>query len=107
MLKEEEIKFMEYWESVRDRESRFLNKLTGGMPMAMIFSLPIIFSLALVYFIFPEWFTKISQKAMSVSYSIIIAVFISSLFFAYFRMQFKWEMNEQLYQELKKKVNNN
>jgi len=103
MLKEEEIKFMEYWEAVRDRESRFLNKLTGGMPMAMIFSLPIILSLALVYFIFPEWFTKISQKAMSVSYSIIIAVFISSLFFAFFRMQFKWEMNEQLYQELKKK----
>jgi len=25
------------------------------------------------------------------------------LFFSYFRMQYKWEMNEQLYQELKSK----
>ena len=36
--------------------------------------------------------------------TIVIAVIICMLFFSYFRMQYKWEMNEQLYQELKKKM---
>jgi hypothetical protein len=103
MLKEEERRFVVYWESVRDEQARFVSKLFGGLPMALIFSLPILSSVAIVYFVFPEWYTKISQKAFTVTYSIVIAVFLAALFFAFFRMQFKWEMNEQLYQELKKK----
>jgi len=36
--------------------------------------------------------------------TIVIAVIIFILFFSYFRMQFKWESNEQLYKELKQKA---
>jgi len=68
--------------------------------MAMLFGVPILVSIALVYFLSPQWYTKISQSASSVSVTILIAVAISILFFSYARMHFKWEMNEQLSQEL-------
>lgn len=101
MLSEKEIKFLQYWPTVREKESSFTSKLTRGLPMACMFGLPILFSVALVYFLSPEWYTKISQVAAGSSTMILIAVFIFIIFFSYFRMHFKWEMNEQLYQELK------
>jgi len=101
MLSEKEIKFLKQWELVREKESRFASKLGRGIPMACIFGLPLLFSVALVYFLSPEWYTKISQAAAGSSGPILLAVFIFIIFFSYFRMHFKWEMNEQLYQELK------
>jgi peptidoglycan biosynthesis protein MviN/MurJ (putative lipid II flippase) len=66
-----------------------------------LFGLPIIVSLIAVYFLSPDWYTKISQAASGVLTTLVIAVLITILFFSYFRMHFKWEMNEQLYMELK------
>ena len=71
--------------------------------MALLFALPIFFSLIIVYFFSPEWYTKISQKASGESIMIVISLFIIVLFFSLARMHFNWEMNEQLYNELKKK----
>lgn len=92
---------MQHWEKVREPESHFLSKLTRGLPMAMLFGLPIIFSLIAVYFLSPEWYTKVSQAASGTLGTLVVAVVITILFFSYFRMHFKWEMNEQLYKELK------
>lgn len=92
---------MAHWEMVREKESHFLSKLGSGLPMAILFGLPVILSLIVVYFLSPEWYTKISQAASGVFGTLIIAVLIIILFFSYFRMHFKWEMNEQLYMELK------
>jgi len=92
---------MQHWEMVREKESHFLSKLARGLPMAMIFGLPIILSLAAVYFLSPDWYSKISQGVSGSIGTMIIAVLIVILFFSYFRMHFKWEMNEQLYKELK------
>lgn len=103
MLTEKEKKFLVHWENVRDHESRFASKLLKGLPMAMIFGLPVLFSIALVYLLSPEWYTKISQQASSSTPVILVAVFLSILFFSFVRMHFKWEMNEQLYMELKSK----
>ena len=36
--------------------------------------------------------------------TIVIAVIVCIVFFSYFRMQYKWEMNEQHYLELKNKM---
>ena len=105
MLTEEEEKFIAHWEAVREEYSSFSSKLTRGLPMALLFGLPVFLTIALVYFFSPEWYTKISQKADSSALAIIIAVFLSVLFFSYMRMHFKWEMNEQLYRELKAKNN--
>jgi hypothetical protein len=71
--------------------------------MACLFGLPIIFFVAIIYFLSPEWFTKVSQLVAGSSTVILISVIIFILFFSYFRMHFKWEMNEQLYKELKSK----
>lgn len=92
---------MKHWEMVREKESQFLSKVVRGLPMAILFSLPVILSLVLVYLFSPEWYTKLSQAAAGSAGILMIAVLIIILFFSYFRMHFKWEMNEQLYLELK------
>lgn len=101
MLSEKQKNFILYWESIRERESNFARKLSGGLPMAMIFGLPIILFVVVVYLFFPDWYMKISNTTSGTFFVIIVAVIIAILFFSYFRMQFKWEMNEQLYLELK------
>lgn len=71
--------------------------------MASVFGLPIILSVIVVYLFFPEWYTKISKTTSGTFMAMVVAVCIAILFFAFFRMQFKWEMNEQLYLELLQK----
>lgn len=107
MFSQKEIDFMQHWEAVREKESHFMSKLSRGLPMAMLFGLPIILSLVAVYYLSPEWYTKVSQAAAGVFGTLILAVFIIILFFSYFRMHFKWEMNEQLYMELKSREQKN
>ncbi len=105
MYLQKEIDFMNHWEKVRDKEALFLSKLVRGLPVALIFGLPIILSLIAVYLLSPEWYTKISNAASGVLGTLIFAIIITILFFSYFRMHFKWEMNEQLYLELKSRQN--
>ena len=69
--------------------------------MAVLFSLPIILLLFGVYFFLPEWYTKISNTSAGSFIATVIAVFLCIIFLAYFRMQYKWETNEQIYRELK------
>ena len=88
MYLQKEIDFMNHWEIVREKESRFMSKLVRGLPVALIFGLPIILSLIAVYILSPEWYTKISNAASGVLGTLIIAVIITILFFSYFRMHF-------------------
>lgn len=104
MLSEKDNEFINYWEHVRDRRKSFSVKLTSGLPMAALFSVPILLFIAVIYLFFPEWYTKVSARMPGSVLIIVIAVIISMFFFSYFRMQYKWEMNEQLYQELKNKA---
>jgi cbb3-type cytochrome oxidase subunit 3 len=53
----------------------------------------------------PEWYTKISATSPGTFFTVIIAMCLVIVFYAFFRMQYKWEMNEQLYTELKSKEN--
>ncbi len=94
---------MTFWEENRESQNSFRAKIVSGLPMAAIFSIPILLFTASVYFFFPEWYTKVSKNFAGSLVTIVVAVFLCILFFAYFRMQFKWEMNEQYYQELKQK----
>lgn len=95
---------MIYWEKVRDHRKNFSVKLTSGLPMAALFSVPILLFIAVIYLFFPEWYTKVSSRLPGSISTIVIAVIICMFFFSYFRMQYKWEMNEQIYQELKNKA---
>jgi uncharacterized membrane protein len=104
MLADKEQQFLAYWEQNRIPFSSFGSKMLRGLPMAIMFGLPILLSVMVVYFFFPEWYMKISATTSGTFGVVVIAVCIAILFFSYFRMHFKWEMNEQAYLELKQKL---
>ena len=101
MLTEQEEKFIQRWESERKKLDSVSGKLLSGLPVAMLFSLPIIMSVLVIYLFSPEWYTKISNTAPGTFITVIIAVLLCIVFFSYFRMYYKWETNEQIYHELK------
>ena len=105
MISEKEIVFLRYWERNREIENTFVSKLTRGLPMAVLFALPIILLVVVVKLFIPDWYMKISGTSPGTFVTAVIAMIGVVLFYAYFRMQYKWEMNEQLYQELKAKEN--
>ncbi len=101
MLTAEEEKFIQYWEQNKEAHSSFISKLLRGLPMACMFGLPILLLIVCVYLFIPDWYTKISNTSPQTFFVVVIAVIIAILFYAVARMHFKWEMNDQLYQELK------
>ncbi len=103
MLTKEEKSFLEFWEKNREQEGTFFSFITKGIPMALIFPAPIALSIVVIKLFFPEWSTKISKTSSGMFLTVLLAVFIIVLFYGYFRMQFKWEHNEQIYQSLKQK----
>ena len=105
MISEKEIAFLRYWENSREIESTFISKLLRGFPMALLFALPIILSVIIVKLFIPAWYMKMSQTSPGTFITIIIAMLLLVIFYSVFRMQYKWEMNEQLYKELKSKEN--
>jgi len=107
MLSEKDKEFIIYWERVRERQNTFPVKLLAGLPMAALFCIPILLFVTAVYLFLPEWYTRISNTISGSMTTIVIAVVICMFFFAYFRMQFKWESNEQHYRELKSKESRN
>jgi len=119
MLSEKDKQFLLYWEQVREKEGTFSRKLLSGLPMALIFGMPILLLMIVVKLFVPQWYMKAetketgilvpgwTEKFSKVSSAdfimVMIAIMILVLFYAYFRKHFKWEMNEQLYKELKYK----
>jgi len=96
MLTKDEMLFIEYWEKNRGREKQFLRQLVGGLPMGLVFALPV-----LVAVLFHGWYKNMVYISDSQIIVIIIAVLCVAFFFSIFRGRFKWEQNEQLYKELK------
>ncbi len=105
MLSAKEQEFVTYWEKEREKQSKMSAKLLSGLPMAFLFCLPVLLLVAATYFYLPEWYYRISNSISGSFVTIIIALFICIIFYAYFRMHYKWETNEQVYRELKSKLN--
>lgn len=101
MLSEKEKEFIRYWEAERDKQASTGGKILRGLPMAMIFGFSIIMLIVAVRLFLPEWSTKISKTSAATFVVVVISVIGIVLFFSYFRMHYIWEMNEQLYKELK------
>ena len=101
MLTDDESRFLTFWEKNKELHSTISSKLLRGLPMACLFGLPILLLIACVYLFLPEWYIKISKTSPATFLVVTIAVFIAIFFYAFIRMHFKWEMNEQLYKELK------
>ena len=103
MLTDDERRFVTFWEKNKELHSTFTSKLLRGLPMACMFGLPILLLIACVYLFLPEWYTKISKTSPETFLIVTLAVFAAIFFYAFTRMHFKWEMNEQLYKEIKYK----
>jgi hypothetical protein len=96
-LSEKELEFMTYWERHRLKEKRLLNQLLVGLPLGVIFGLPILINL------FLGWYKRANMVALTQLNPVILitAIMLIIVFIAIFSRRHKWEMKEQYYLELK------
>jgi cbb3-type cytochrome oxidase subunit 3 len=101
MLSQEERSFMEYWEHHRDREKKLFYQLIIGVPVGLLFAIPILLNYM------AGWYTRAIMVGNSQfnPLILIIAIVIIAVFYAIFNKRHRWEMNEQRYLELKYKQN--
>lgn len=96
MITSEEKLFVEYWERNRNKEKKLFHRLAFGLPIGLVFALPILLSV-----LFHDWYKNMVYVSNSEVTVIMIAVLAIAVFYGLFRMKFKWEMNDQHYKELK------
>lgn len=95
----DEEKFMAYWEAERDKQKKLMNQLMFGLPVGILFSVPILVNFLLGRF----WYKRADAVGLS-QFSptvLIVAVLLISVFIALLNRQFRWEKMEQQYIELK------
>lgn len=101
MLNEKEKIFVEAWKTHRLYEARFIIQLLKGLPVGLLFALPIVFILVSSKF----WFKRADMVANSkMSWEVIAgAVLFISFFVGVLYKRHQWEMKEQQYKELKRR----
>lgn len=95
MSKEEE-EFMLYWEANREKERKTWRQLIIGLPLGLIFTLPILINL------FSGWNKRAEMVANTQVNPVILitAVLLIASFFAIFNKKHRWDMHDQRYNEL-------
>ena len=96
MITDQEQLFISYWELNRNKQKKAFYRLAIGLPVGLIFALPVLLTV-----IFHDWYKRMIFISSSQIIIILITVLGVAVFFALFRMKFKWEENEQRYRELK------
>ena len=98
MLSKEEKDFIEYWDLNKGKQQKFVKQLMIGLPVGTVF----------VIAIFLNFISGWNQRATmelnayaSLIPVLIIAGLIITVFISVFSVRYKWEINEQRYQELK------
>ncbi len=102
MLSEREKKFVAYWKQHRDKEKRVFRQLLVGLPIGLIFVVPIILNFS------SGWYKRANMWARghaddNSATVLIVAALIILVFIAIFSKRHRWEMNEQTYRELQAK----
>lgn len=99
MLNEKEKLFVEYWQENRMKESSPYYQILTGLPMGLLFSVPII----LILLSGKLWYKRADMVANSKMSTVVLllAVFLIALFVAVLYKRHQWEMKEQQYLELK------
>jgi membrane protein YdbS with pleckstrin-like domain len=103
MLDHKEKLFVEYWEVNRMKEKSVLYQLLTGLPVGLLFALPIIF----ILFTGRYWFKRADMVANAELSPVILvaAVLMIALFVAIVYKRHQWEMKEQQFKQLKAKQN--
>lgn len=99
MLTEKEKNFLRYWEARRDIEKKISWQLLVGIPIGLLFSLPILF----IVFTGKLWYKRADMvaNAQGSPVVLVIAVFIITVFVAVFYKRHQWDQREQQYRQLK------
>ena len=108
MLSDSEIRFIAWWEENRNKEKRLFKQLLVGLPLGILFGVPIFINF------FSGWYKRAEMirntRMITRDFNPIVlmfAVLLIIFFVAIFSKRHKWEMNEQKYQELKLKGEDN
>lgn len=92
--------FVTYWENNRERQKKWRNQLTIGLPFGLGIGIPVLIS-----FLFRGWYKQMPFIEPGEFLLILIAVFAIIVFYAIFTIRHRWEMNEQHYLEIKAREN--
>ena len=97
MLTDEEKAFLVYWEANRLKERKWTRQLMVGLPIGLIFGLPILLNFM------SGWYKRADmiRNAQFNPAVLVVAIVIISVFVALFYKRHKWDMHEQKYEELK------
>ena len=101
MLTEREKQFIEYWEANRDKEKKIVKQLLIGLPVGLLFAIPIFLSV----FSGRLWYKRAEMEANTMLSPVImiIAVIAIAVFVGIFYKRHQWDMKDQQYRELKVK----
>src|ERR1700754_2537386 len=101
MLDPKEKMFVDYWEHSREKEKQLFYQVLTGIPIGLLFALPICFLLFSSRF----WFKRADMVANSTLSPavLIVAMLIIAVFVGVMYKRHKWEMKDQQYRELKSK----
>jgi ATP/ADP translocase len=100
MLTKNDEDFIRYWAVQRTQKKRFLNKLSIGLPLAVL-----IVSALMINFL-SGWYRaadNIIRSNSSVILVVLVAVIAIVIFVTVFSARLKWDQNELHYQELLKR----
>lgn len=97
-MNEQEKRFVAYWEKNRMKEKDLICQLLTGLPIGLLFSLPIFF----ILFSSRWWYKRADMVANAQMSPLVlsIAVFVIAVFFAILYKRHRWEMKEQQYREI-------
>lgn len=103
MLDQREKLFVEYWAVNRLKEKNIVYQVLTGLPIGLLFALPIIF----ILFTGRYWYKRADMVANAALSPVLLvsAVLIIATFVAVLYKRHQWDMKEQQYKELKAKEN--
>lgn len=101
-MEKKELAFMAYWEQHRDKEKKSWRQLMIGLPMGLVFAIPILIG----FFSGKYWYKRADMvgNAQSNPTVLVIAVLAITVFVAVFYKKHQFDLKDQYYKELKRKA---
>jgi hypothetical protein len=99
MVSKKDEAFLRYWEENRIKEKSIIKQFFPGLPIGLSLGAAILLLLD------SGWYERANMVAQSQSSPVVLFIAIAGIvaFTGFFYKKFRWEMNEQAYQELKLK----
>ncbi|MDR3712448.1 MAG: hypothetical protein P4L51_06510 [Puia sp.] len=97
MLTNRDRDFIRYWEQNRDRQKKISRQFLVGIPVGLLFVIPIVINLA------SGWYKRAAMETNTPDFSpgtLLVALLLIVGFTAVFSKKHQWDIREQHYREL-------